>query len=105
MDSHLFKTKSIETLVSDVAHGERAHRRSLSAADLILLGVLTELGVTTEATAKWEELDALTRRVLGVGVTAQTADTLGLQVLGVGAAVVTAGWVLAKVSGSARSPS
>ena len=66
---------------------------------MFLLGLLTELGVTTETTAKWAELDALTTRFLGVGVTAETADTFGLQVLGVGAAVFVAGWVLAKVSG------
>ena len=66
---------------------------------MFLLGLFTELGVTTETTAKWAELDALTTRFLGVGVTAETADTFGLQVLGVGAAVFVAGWVLAKVSG------
>jgi APA family basic amino acid/polyamine antiporter len=64
-----------------------------------LLGLLTEMGVTTETTAKWAELDALTTRFLGVGVTAETADTFGLQVLGVAIAVFVAGWVLAKVSG------
>ena len=67
---------------------------------MFLLGLLTELGVTTETTAKWAELDALTTGFLGVGVTAETADTFGLQVLGVGAAVFVAGWVLAKVSKS-----
>jgi basic amino acid/polyamine antiporter, APA family len=66
---------------------------------MFLLGLLTELGVTTETTAKWAELDALTTRFLGVGVTAETADTFGLQVLGIGVAVFVAGWVLAKVSG------
>jgi uncharacterized membrane protein YsdA (DUF1294 family) len=66
---------------------------------MFLLGLLTELGVTTETTAKWAELDALTTRFLGVGVTADTADTFGLQVLGVGVAVFVAGWVLARVSG------
>ena len=39
MDSNLFKTKSIEQLVSDVEHGDRALRRSLSAWDLTLLGI------------------------------------------------------------------
>jgi len=66
---------------------------------MFLLGLLTELGVTTETTAKWAELDALTTRFLGVGVTADTADTFGLQVLGVGVAVFVTGWLLAKVSG------
>ena len=71
---------------------------------MFLLGLLTELGVTTETTAKWAELDALTTRFLGVGVTAETADTFGLQVLGVGVAVFVAGWVLARVSGEGRQP-
>jgi basic amino acid/polyamine antiporter, APA family len=66
---------------------------------MFLLGLLTELGVTTETTAKWAELDVLTTRFLGLGVTAETADTFGLQVLGVGFAVFVAGWLLAKVSG------
>jgi basic amino acid/polyamine antiporter, APA family len=39
MESNLFKTKSIEQLVSDVEHGDRALRRSLSAWDLTLLGI------------------------------------------------------------------
>src|SRR5688500_19627500 len=39
MDSNLFKTKSIEQLVSDVERGDRALRRSLSAWDLTLLGI------------------------------------------------------------------
>ena len=44
MDSNLFKTKSIEQLVSDVEHGDRALRRSLSAWDLTLLGIGTIIG-------------------------------------------------------------
>jgi hypothetical protein len=66
---------------------------------MFLLGLLTELGVTTETTAKWAELDALTTRFLGLGVMAETAGTFGMQVLGLGATVFVAGWVLARVSG------
>ena len=66
---------------------------------MFLLGLLTELGVTSETTAKWAELDALTTRLLGLGVTAETADTFGLQVLAVGVAVFATGWLLATVSG------
>jgi APA family basic amino acid/polyamine antiporter len=65
---------------------------------LFVLALFTQLGVTTEATAKWAELDALTGRLLGIGVTAQTADTFGLQVLGAGIAVFATGWVLARAS-------
>ena len=44
MDSHLLKTKSIEQLVSDVEHGGKALRRSLSAWDLTLLGIGAIIG-------------------------------------------------------------
>jgi hypothetical protein len=44
MDSHLFKTKSIEQLITDVERGERALRRSLSACDLTLLGISGIIG-------------------------------------------------------------
>jgi basic amino acid/polyamine antiporter, APA family len=62
---------------------------------MFLLGLLTELGVTNETTAKWSELAELT----GLNVTAETADTFGLQVLGVAIAVYVVGWILARVSG------
>jgi APA family basic amino acid/polyamine antiporter len=65
---------------------------------MFLLGLLTELGVTTETTAKWSELADLT----GLNVTADTADTFGLQVLAVGIVVYALGWILAKVSGERR---
>jgi APA family basic amino acid/polyamine antiporter len=66
---------------------------------MFLLGLLTELGVTTETLAKWHELDALTSRFFGVHVSAETADTFGLQVLGISAAIYVLGWILQKVSG------
>lgn len=44
MDSHLLKTKSIEQLVSDVEHGGKSLRRSLSALDLTLLGIGAIIG-------------------------------------------------------------
>jgi len=44
MDSNLFKTKSIETLVGDVEHGGKALRRSLTALDLTLLGIGAIIG-------------------------------------------------------------
>jgi basic amino acid/polyamine antiporter, APA family len=55
---------------------------------MFLLGLLTELGVTNETTAKWSELN----------VTAEAADTFGLQVLGIGLAVFALGWILSKVA-------
>ena len=44
MDSHLLKTKSIEQLVSDVEHGGKHLKRSLSAWDLTLLGIGAIIG-------------------------------------------------------------
>ncbi len=70
---------------------------------MALLGFLTELGVTTETTAKWHELDALTSRLLGLNVTAESADMFGLQVLGVGVALYVIGRVLTSVSGEGRA--
>jgi APA family basic amino acid/polyamine antiporter len=56
---------------------------------ITLLAYMTELGVTTEVTAKWAE----------ISVTPEAADTVGLTVLAVGAIVLGAGRVVAK-SGS-----
>jgi APA family basic amino acid/polyamine antiporter len=44
MDSHLFKTKSIERLMSDVEEGGKALKRSLTAWDLTLLGIGAIIG-------------------------------------------------------------
>jgi APA family basic amino acid/polyamine antiporter len=44
MDSNLLKTKSIEQLVGDVAHGGKSLRRTLSAVDLTMLGVGAIIG-------------------------------------------------------------
>src|SRR5918996_43836 len=44
MDSHLLKTKSIEQLVSDVEHGKKHLKRTLSALDLTLLGIGAIIG-------------------------------------------------------------
>jgi APA family basic amino acid/polyamine antiporter len=65
---------------------------------MFLLGLLTQLGVTTETLAKWSEFADLT----GLNVTAETADTFGLQVLGVAIGVFVIGWVLARVSGEKK---
>jgi APA family basic amino acid/polyamine antiporter len=53
---------------------------------MTVLGFMTELGITTEATTKWHEIH----------VTPHQADTVGLMVLGVGLVVFVAGRVLAK---------
>ena len=56
---------------------------------MTLLAYMTEFGVTTEVTAKWNE----------IGVTPEAADSVGLAVLGVGAVV----WVLGRVLARAGS--
>jgi basic amino acid/polyamine antiporter, APA family len=66
---------------------------------MFLLGLLTELGVTTETLAKWSELNDLTERYLGIHVSAETADTFGLQVLALGLVVFIIGKVLQRASG------
>ena len=44
MDSHLFRTKSIEQLVGDVEHGKKALKRTLTGLDLTLLGIGAIIG-------------------------------------------------------------
>lgn len=56
---------------------------------ITILGLMTEIGITTETTAKWHEIN----------VTADQADTFGLQVLGVAIVVFVIGKVLTKSSG------
>ncbi|HEX6313988.1 MAG TPA: amino acid permease [Gemmatimonadaceae bacterium] len=55
---------------------------------MTLLAYLTEFGITTEITAKWNE----------IGVTPESADLVGLRLLGVGAVVLLIGLVTARVS-------
>ena len=72
MDSHLLKTKSIEQLVSDVEHGGKALRRSLSAWDLTLLGVGAIIGtgifVLTGTAAANQAGPAITMSYLAAGL-------------------------------------
>jgi basic amino acid/polyamine antiporter, APA family len=60
-----------------------------NGACMTLLAYMTEFGVNSEVTAKWNE----------IGVTPTEADTVGLAVLGVGAVVWGIGRALAKSSG------
>jgi APA family basic amino acid/polyamine antiporter len=60
---------------------------------MTVLGLMTELGITTEATAKWHEIHA----------SPEGAVELGLKVLGTGLAVFAAGMVLRKASTPARA--
>jgi basic amino acid/polyamine antiporter, APA family len=55
---------------------------------MTLLGYMTEFGITNETTAKWFE----------IGVTADSADTLGLQVLGAGIVIFVIGRLIARTS-------
>ena len=60
-----------------------------NAACMVILGYMTEFGITNETTAKWSE----------IGVTAAQADTFGLQLLAVSIAVWVVGFGLTKASG------
>jgi hypothetical protein len=66
---------------------------------ITLLALLTEWNVTTEALARWSELDSLTSRV-GIRVTPEIADRFGLTILAAGAAVAALGWIIAKAAGA-----
>jgi APA family basic amino acid/polyamine antiporter len=72
MDSNLFKTKSIEQLVSDVEHGGRSLKRSLSAWDLTLLGIGAIIGtgifVLTGTAAANQAGPAITMSYLAAGL-------------------------------------
>jgi APA family basic amino acid/polyamine antiporter len=72
MDSNLLKTKSIEQLVSDVEHGGKSLRRSLSAVDLTLLGVGAIIGtgifVLTGTAAANQAGPAITMSYLAAGL-------------------------------------
>ena len=66
---------------------------------MFLLGLLTEIGITNENTAKWSELNELTERFMGIHVSAETSDIFGLQALALGVVVFVIGKVLQKISG------
>lgn len=72
MDSNLFKTKSIEQLVSDVEHGGRSLKRSLTAWDLTLLGIGAIIGtgifVLTGTAAANQAGPAITMSYLAAGL-------------------------------------
>jgi hypothetical protein len=60
-----------------------------NAACMVILGYMTEFGITNETTAKWSEIN----------VTADQADTFGLQLLGISVLVWIVGFGLTKASG------
>jgi APA family basic amino acid/polyamine antiporter len=72
MDSHLFKTKSIEQLVGDVEHGKKALKRTLSGLDLTLLGIGAIIGtgifVLTGTAAANQAGPAITISYLAAGL-------------------------------------
>ncbi len=72
-----------------------------NGAAILLLALLTEWGVTNEMLARWSELDALTSRV-GIRVTPEIADRLGLNIIGIGAVVAAIGFGVA--SATRRKP-
>jgi basic amino acid/polyamine antiporter, APA family len=72
MDSHLFRTKSIEQLVSDVEHGQKSLKRTLSGLDLTLLGIGAIIGtgifVLTGTAAANQAGPAITISYLAAGL-------------------------------------
>jgi APA family basic amino acid/polyamine antiporter len=60
-----------------------------NAACLVILGYMTEFGITNETTAKWAE----------IGVTAEEADSFGLRWLVVAVSIWLVGFGLTKASG------
>jgi APA family basic amino acid/polyamine antiporter len=72
MDSHLFRTKSIEQLVGDVEHGKKALKRTLTGLDLTLLGIGAIIGtgifVLTGTAAANQAGPAITISYLAAGL-------------------------------------
>ena len=66
---------------------------------IAVLGFLTTWGVTTEAQAKWSELDTLLGYA-GMHITAEIADTYGLAILGIGIVLLAIGMVLRRMTGA-----
>jgi hypothetical protein len=66
---------------------------------MALLGFLTTWGVTSEAQAKWSELDYVLSKI-GLHISAEVADKAGLLVLGVGIVVLILGLLLRKTTAS-----
>jgi hypothetical protein len=60
-----------------------------NAACMFILGLMTEVGMTNETTARWSEIN----------VTAEEADAFGLRLLVVSIAVWLVGFGLTKASG------
>jgi basic amino acid/polyamine antiporter, APA family len=65
---------------------------------ITVLAYMTELGITNETLARWHELDALLNRI-GLHVTPEIADRLGISILGVGAVVTGLGLLLRRSVG------
>jgi hypothetical protein len=61
-----------------------------NGACILLLGLLTQWGITTEELAKWHELDALISRI-GMHINPDIADAFGFRILIIGAVVLAAG--------------
>jgi APA family basic amino acid/polyamine antiporter len=68
---------------------------------ITLLALLTEWNVTSEALARWNELDAVTSRV-GIRVSAEIADRFGLMIVALGVGVAATGTVMGRAAGASR---
>jgi APA family basic amino acid/polyamine antiporter len=68
---------------------------------ILLLGLLTGFGITTEGLAKWHEMDALISRI-GLHINPEIADRFGLQIMIAGGVMAGVGYLLARRAGTAR---
>jgi hypothetical protein len=65
---------------------------------IMLLGLLTEWGVTSETLAKWHELDTMLSNWFGLHISPQIADRFGLTILGLGVVSTAIGFALSRSS-------
>jgi uncharacterized membrane protein len=68
---------------------------------ILLLGLLTGFGITTEELAKWHEMDALISRI-GLHINPEIADRFGLQIMIAGGVMAGLGYLVGRRPGSTR---
>ena len=65
---------------------------------IALLGKFTEWGAAKAELVKWDELDALLTRLVGLNISPEIADAFGLKIFAAGLVVAAIGFVLARSS-------
>jgi len=69
-----------------------------NGACIALLGKFTEWGAAKAELVKWDELDALLTRLLGLHISPEIADAFGLKIFAAGLVAVAIGFALARSS-------